>query len=936
MTRLRPCGTLSGPPRRPSPVSEANASPEPAAYQPAAVESAAQRFWDQTRAFEVGERPDRPKFYCLSMLPYPSGALHMGHVRNYTIGDVISRYQRMTGKNVLQPMGWDAFGLPAENAAIRNGTAPAKWTWANIEHMRGQFKSLGYAIDWSREFATCSPDYYVHEQRMFVRLMKKGLAYRRNSVVNWDPVDKTVLANEQVIDGKGWRSGATVEKREIPQWFLKITDYAQELLDGLDALPGWPDPVKTMQRNWIGRSEGLEFSFQVDGQDERLPVYTTRPDTLMGVTFISIAGEHPLAIKAAASNPELAAFLDELKQGGVSEADIEAQEKRGMATGLWAIHPVTGEDVPIYVANFVLMGYGTGAVMAVPAHDQRDWEFAKAYGLPVRPVIVPAAVRDALREVIGDVAVDADPFQAALAGGSVDVYDTAAAVAVVREYLDGIEQGGAYVERGYLINSGEYSGMDFDAAFDALARRFEAEGIGRRKVNFRLRDWGVSRQRYWGCPIPVIYCESCGAVPVPEDQLPVVLPEDVADAFANPGVVHSPIKSDPEWRRTTCPGCGKPAERETDTFDTFMESSWYYARYTSPGAADMVDGRANYWTPVDQYIGGIEHAILHLLYFRFYHKLLRDEGLVGSDEPATNLLTQGMVIAETYWRASDNGGRDWFNPAEVEVERDDKGRITGARLKADGLPVNIGGVEKMSKSRNNGVDPQAMIDRYGADTVRLFSMFASPPELSLEWNEAGVEGMTRFLRRLWAQVQRHAEGGRADAFDAAAATPAQKALRRQLHETIQKVGDDYGRRHAFNTAIAAVMELLNAVAKSDEASANGRALRQEAFEAIVLMLNPITPHASHALWQLLGHPETLLEDQPFPRPDPAALVREAVTLAVQVNGKLRGTIEVAVDAAREAIEAQALAEPNVQAFLAGLAVRKVIVVPGKIVNVVAG
>ena len=904
-------------------MTETAASPDPAAYQPAAVEAAAQRFWEQTRAFEVKEDPGRPKYYCLSMLPYPSGALHMGHVRNYTIGDVISR-------NVLQPMGWDAFGLPAENAAIRNKVAPAQWTYRNIEHMRAQLKSLGYAIDWTREFATCRPEYYVHEQRMFVRLMKKGLAYRRNAVVNWDPVDQTVLANEQVIDGRGWRSGALVEKREIPQWFLRITDYAQELLDALDRLPGWPEAVKTMQRNWIGRSEGLEIDFRVDGEDEPLTVFTTRPDTLMGVTFISIAGEHPLAKKAARNNPELAAFLEELRKGGVSEAELETQEKRGMATGLWAIHPVTGEDVPIYVANFVLMGYGTGAVMAVPAHDQRDWEFAKAYGLPVRPVVVPVAVRDALREIVGDVGRDVDPFQAALSGGRVDAYDTSAAVAVVRDYLEGIEQRGAWTERGILVNSGEYDGLDYDGAFAALAERFESQGIGRRKVNFRLRDWGVSRQRYWGCPIPVIYCPDCGAVPVPEDQLPVVLPEDVQ--FMG---VQSPIKADPEWRRTTCPECGKPAERETDTFDTFMESSWYYARYTSPGAQDMIDGRANYWLPVDQYIGGIEHAILHLLYFRFYHKLLRDAGLVDSDEPAVNLLTQGMVIAETFYRENPDGSKDWINPADVDVERDEKGRVVGARSKLDGQPVKIGGVEKMSKSKNNGVDPQAMIERYGADTVRLFSMFAAPPELSLEWNEAGVEGMARFLRRLWTQVHRHAAGGPAGAFDATAATPAQKALRRQLHETIQKVGDDYGRRHSFNTAIAAVMELLNAVAKFDDASDNGRALRQEAFEAMVLMLNPITPHICHALWQVLGHPETLLEDVPFPQPDPAALQREAVTLAVQVNGKLRGTIEVAVDASREAIEAQVLAAPQVQPYLSGATVRKVIVVPGRVVNIVA-
>jgi leucyl-tRNA synthetase len=949
-------------------------SAEPSAYDPKTVEPAAQRYWDETRAFEVGEDASKPKYYCLSMLPYPSGALHVGHVRNYTIGDVISRYQRMTGKNVLQPMGWDAFGLPAENAAIKNATAPAKWTYANIDHMRAQLKTMGYAIDWSREFATCRPDYYVHEQRMFVRLMKKGLAYRRNSVVNWDPVDQTVLANEQVIDGRGWRTGALVEKREIPQWFLKITDYAQELLDGLDALDGWPDSVKTMQRNWIGRSEGLEIQFKVDGEDAPLPVFTTRPDTLMGVTFISIAGEHPLALKAAQGNPELAAFLAELRRGGVSEAEIEAQEKRGMATGQWAIHPVTGEDVPIYVANFVLMGYGTGAVMAVPAHDQRDWEFAKAYGLPVRPVIVPDGVRDALREIGHDVAVDADPLQAALSGSTVDAFDTAAAVSMVREYLDAIQQQAAFTGRGTLVNSGEYSGMDFDAVFDALAARFEAEGRGARKVNYRLRDWGVSRQRYWGCPIPVVYCGSCGAVPVPEDQLPVVLPEDVADAFSRPGVVHSPIKADPAWRRTTCPQCGAAAERETDTFDTFMESSWYYARYTSPGAKDMVDARAKHWLPVDQYIGGIEHAILHLLYFRFYHKLLRDEGLVPGDEPATNLLTQGMVVAETYYRESQDGRREWINPADVEVRRDERGHVAGATLRADGEPVSIGGIEKMSKSKNNGVDPQAMVARYGADTVRLFSMFAAPPTMSLEWNEAGVEGMARFLRRFWREVVTHAsqpdhpaiktpanslpplageyaegrrgraEGARgsaagatgsaAGAIDPAALTPAQKTLRRQLHETIQKVGDDYGRRHSFNTAIAALMELLNHVAKFDDMSDQGRAVRHEALEAMVLLLNPVTPHVCHALWQALGHGEQLLEDVPFPRADPDALVRDAVTLAVQVNGKLRGTIEVGTDTPRDAIEAAALAEPNAAKFIGEGQVRKVIVVPGKIVNIV--
>lgn len=877
-------------------------TPDPHAYDPKAVEAAAQAHWRQARAFEVHEDPSRPKYYCLSMLPYPSGALHMGHVRNYTIGDVITRHRRMLGYNVLQPMGWDAFGLPAENAAIKNHTAPAKWTYANIEHMRAQLQSMGYAIDWTREFATCRPDYYRWEQLMFTRLFKQGIVYRRNSVVNWDPVDQTVLANEQVVDGRGWRSGAIVEKREIPQWFLKITAYAQELLDGLDTLPGWPDAVKTMQRNWIGRSEGLEIRFEVPGH-EALTVFTTRPDTLMGASYVAIAAEHPLALAAAKGDPALAAFLDECKHGGVSEAELETQEKKGRDTGLKAIHPLTGEPLPVWVANFVLMGYGTGAVMAVPGHDQRDFEFAHKYSLPIRQVIT---LRTPLPPHLApDISYDASTWK--------DWYADKANPAAM------------------LVNSGEMDGMTPKQAFEFLAVKFEHEGKGQRRVNFRLRDWGVSRQRYWGCPIPVIYCDKCGAVPVPEDQLPVVLPENVA--FTG---MQSPIKADPEWRKTTCPQCGGAAERETDTFDTFMESSWYYARYTSPGANGLVDQRANYWLPVDQYIGGIEHAILHLLYFRFYHKLMRDAGMVQSDEPAQNLLCQGMVVADTYFRDNPDGSKDWINPAEVEVHRDDRGRPLEAVLRADGQPVLIGATEKMAKSKNNGVDPQTMVDKYGADTVRLFSMFAAPPEQSLDWNESGVEGMSRFLRRLWTQVHRHVAQGRPGPLDASALSPAAAALRRQVHETIQKVGDDYGRRHTFNTAIAAVMELLNALAKYDEPSANASALRQEAFEAIVLLLNPITPHASHALWQQLGHAEATLEDLAFPVADPAALVRNSVTLAVQVNGKLRGTIEAPVDAAREAIEQAALAEPNVARFLEGATVRKLIVVPGKIVNIVAG
>ncbi|HZP66441.1 MAG TPA: leucine--tRNA ligase [Rudaea sp.] len=898
-------------------------------YDFAAVEAAAQKFWNDTRAFEVKEDPAKPKYYCLSMLPYPSGALHMGHVRNYTIGDVISRYQRMNGKNVLQPMAWDAFGLPAENAAIKNNTAPAKWTYANIDHMREQLKSLGYAIDWSREFATCRPEYYVHEQRMFVRLFKQGLAYRKKSVVNWDPVDQTVLANEQVIDGRGWRTGALVEKREIPQWFLKITAYADELLHGIDALPGWPDSVKTMQRNWIGRSEGLEIRFAVEGTDEHITVFTTRPDTLMGATFVSIAAEHPLAHRVAASNAKIAAFVEECRHGGTAEAELETQEKKGIETGLHAIHPVTGEKLPIWIANFVLMGYGTGAVMGVPGHDERDWEFATKYDLLIKMVIVSDAVRDAIAELGREAAANADPMSAALGESHpLDVVEAPGALALLEEFERRIVTEAPFCDYGTLVNSGEYDGLDYRGAFDALAARFEREGRGARRVNYRLRDWGVSRQRYWGCPIPIVYCPKCDAVPVPEDQLPVVLPENVK--FMG---VQSPIKADPAWRKTTCPQCGGPAERETDTFDTFMESSWYYARYTSPGAAEMVDARANYWLPVDQYIGGIEHAILHLLYFRFYHKLMRDAGMVRSDEPATNLLCQGMVIAETFYREQADGSREWINPADVEVQRDEKARIVGAVAKADGKPVSIGGVEKMSKSKNNGVDPQTMVDKYGADTVRLFSMFAAPPDYSLDWREAGVEGMARFLRRLWRDVHVHVGQPDHPEVDPAALTPGQKALRRQTHETIAKVSDDFGRRYAFNTAIAALMELLNALGKFDDMTDQGRAVRHEAFESIVLLLNPITPHICHALWHALGHDEPIIE-RGWPKADPRALAKDAVTLAVQVNGKLRAQIEVAVDASREQVENAALSHADVAKYVAGATPKKIIIVPGKIVNIV--
>ncbi|HEX4872226.1 MAG TPA: leucine--tRNA ligase [Nevskiaceae bacterium] len=863
-------------------------------YDPAAVEAAAQQFWQTHRSYEVSETPGRETFYCLSMFPYPSGKLHMGHVRNYTLGDVIARYQRMLGKNVLQPMGFDAFGLPAENAAIANGVAPAAWTYANAEYMRGQLNRLGFGYDWSRQVVTCTPAYYRWEQLLFTRLMKKGLVYRRNSVVNWDPVDQTVLANEQVIDGRGWRSGALVERKEIPQWFVRITAYAQELLDGLDQLPGWPDSVKTMQRNWIGRSEGLEFRFEVPGQAP-LTVYTTRPDTLMGVTYLAVAAEHPLAQQAAAGNPALAAFLQEAVRSGVAEAEMETMEKRGMPLGIDAIHPLSGERVPVWAANFVLMGYGTGAVMAVPGHDERDHAFALKYGLPIRQVVALPGL-------------DYDPGR----------------------WQD------AYADKLHpqmrLVNSGELDGLDYRAAFDHLARRFEAEGRGRRKINYRLRDWGVSRQRYWGCPIPVIYCPRCEAVPVPEDQLPVVLPEEVA--FTG---VQSPIKADPAWRQTRCPQCGGPAERETDTFDTFFESSWYYARYCSPGAQTLVDERARHWLPVNQYIGGVEHAILHLLYFRFFHKLMRDEGFVPGDEPALNLLTQGMVVAPTFYRLGADGKKQWINPAEVTLEHDERGQVQRARHLGDGGEVHIGGTEKMSKSKNNGVDPQTLIDRYGADTVRLFSMFAAPPEASLEWNEAGVEGASRFLKRLWKAVHAHLALtqtlGPPPALERAALSPAQKALRAKLHETIQKVGDDYGRRQQFNTAIAAVMELMNAVGRFEDASPQGRALLQEVWEAVVRMLAPVAPHLTHVLWQALSGREDLL-DQPFPRADPAALQRDELQLVVQVNGKLRGQITVAAGASQAEIIAAALADEAVQKHLAGQTPKKQIVVPGKLVNLV--
>ncbi|MBS4151487.1 leucine--tRNA ligase [Pseudomonadota bacterium DY0742] len=863
-------------------------------YLPREIEAAAQAQWEANKSFEVSEEPGKDTFYCLSMFPYPSGKLHMGHVRNYTIGDVIARYQRMQGKNVLQPMGWDAFGMPAENAAMKNQVAPAKWTYENIAYMKAQLKSLGLAIDWSREVTTCKPDYYRWEQWLFTRLFEKGVIYRKNGTVNWDPVDQTVLANEQVIDGRGWRSGALIEKREIPMYYFKITAYADELLESLDELDGWPEQVKTMQRNWIGKSRGMEISFPYDvasiGSEGVMKVFTTRPDTLMGATYVAVAAEHPLATLAAQNNPELQAFIDECKRGGVAEADIATQEKKGLATSLRVQHPLTGELLPVWVANYVLMNYGEGAVMAVPAHDERDFEFASKYGLPIKPVVRTSA---------GD--ETPAPWQ------------------------------DAYGEHGQLINSGIYDGLDFEGAFDAIEVALQKKGLGQARTQFRLRDWGISRQRYWGCPIPIIHCDSCGDVPVPEDQLPVVLPEDVV-----PDGAGSPLAKMPEFYECSCPKCGAPAKRETDTMDTFVESSWYFARYASPNYDQgMVDpAAANHWLPVDQYIGGIEHAILHLLYARFFHKLMRDEGLVSSNEPFKNLLTQGMVVAETYYRTLENGGKDWFNPADVEVERDAKAKVIGARLKTDGQPVEIGGTEKMSKSKNNGVDPQAMIDAYGADTCRLFMMFASPPDMSLEWSDSGVEGASRFLRRVWRLAHAHVSAGLPGTLDLATLNDEQKAVRRAIHLAIRQASTDVGQHHKFNTAIAQVMTLMNVLEKAPTASEQDRALLQEGLETVALLLAPITPHICHELWQQLGKPGAIIDAQ-WPKVDESALVQDSLTLVVQVNGKLRGQIEVPASASREEVEAAARGNENVLRFTEGLTIRKVIVVPGKLVNIVA-
>ncbi|TLY99687.1 MAG: leucine--tRNA ligase, partial [Gammaproteobacteria bacterium] len=849
-------------------------------YDPAAVERAAQQYWDERRAFEVREDATRPKFYCLSMLPYPSGRLHMGHVRNYTIGDVLARYLRMQGYNVLQPMGWDAFGLPAENAAISNGVPPARWTRENISHMRAQLKSLGFAIDWRRELATCDPDYYRWNQWLFLRMLERGIAYRKTGVVNWDPVDQTVLANEQVIDGRGWRTGAPVEKREIPMYYLAITRYAQELLEALDTLGDWPERVRVMQANWIGRSEGCDIAFpyapdtvRATGGAGALKVFTTRADTLFGATFMAIAAEHPVALAAARHDPALAAFIDECRRGGVTEAALATQEKKGRPTGLHVLHPLSGAPLEIWVANYVLMAYGEGAVMGVPAHDERDFEFALRNALPV--VTVVRSGSGAYQEVRA-------PWIP------------------------------AYAEVGITVNSAQFSGLTFQAAVDAIAAALEQKGLGSKRVQYRLRDWGISRQRYWGCPIPIIHCGACGAVPVPDEQLPVVLPEDlVPDGGGNP------LARCAAFYECGCPKCGQPARRETDTMDTFVDSSWYFMRYACPGAPAMVDARVDYWLPVDQYIGGIEHAILHLLYARFWTKVMRDLHLLGFGEPFTRLLTQGMVLNHIYSYQAAGERKRYFNPAEVDTRRGPDGTEVHEVLTADlgTVPVTHEGLGKMSKSEGNGVDPEGLIERFGADTARLFMMFASPPEQTLEWSDEGVQGASRFIRRLWHAVYEHVAAGPAAALKASALTGAQRELRRTAHQALAKATDDIGRRRNFNTAIAAIMELLNALGRFGDPSAQGRAVRQEALRIAVLVLAPITPHVCHALWQALGSTSALVDER-WPAPDAAALAQESCEIVVQVNGKLRGRISVAVDADEAAVRAAALADAQVRRFLA--------------------
>jgi leucyl-tRNA synthetase len=871
-----------------------------ASYDPAAVERAAQEYWQERRAFEVREDPSQAKFYCLSMLPYPSGRLHMGHVRNYTIGDVLARYLRMHGYNVLQPMGWDAFGLPAENAAISNGVPPAKWTRENIAHMRTQLKSLGFAIDWSREVATCDPQYYRWNQWLFLRMRERGLAYRKSGVVNWDPVDQTVLANEQVIDGRGWRTGALVEKREIPMYYLAITRYAEELLHALEELTEWPERVRVMQANWIGRSEGCDIAFPYAadavaavGSEGALRVFTTRADTLFGVTFMAIAPEHPLALAAARGSASLGAFIEECRRGAVNEAELATQEKRGMATGLHVLHPFTGEPLEVWVANYVLMAYGEGAVMGVPAHDERDFEFALRNRL--RVVTVVRSESGAYEEVRA-------PWNA------------------------------AYAEYGVTVNSGEFSGLTFSAAVDAIAAGLEKRGLGAKRVQYRLRDWGISRQRYWGCPIPIVHCEGCGEVPVPDEELPVVLPENlVPDGSGNP------LAKSASFYECRCPKCGAPARRETDTMDTFVDSSWYFMRYACADASQMVDQRVGYWLPVDQYIGGIEHAILHLLYSRFWTRVMRDLGLVRFDEPFTRLLTQGMVLNDIYSYEGPDGRKRYVNPADVDTRRSSDGREVYETVTGDSgtVVVTHEGLGKMSKSSGNGVDPQLLVERFGADTARLFTMFASPPEQTLDWSDDGVQGAARFIRRLWSAVYEHvsAGDGPAPALAFEALDAPQRELRRAAHQALAKATDDIGRRRNFNTAIAAVMELLNSIQRFNDASPQGRAVRQEALSLAVRILAPVTPHVCHALWQALGFTSPLVDER-WPQPDPKALERQTHSLVVQVNGKLRAHISVPVDADEAAVRAAALADEHVRRFVGDKAVRRVIVVPGKLINVV--
>ena len=864
-------------------------------YQASAIEPNVQQDWEARKVFKVADTCEGKHRYILSMFPYPSGRLHMGHVRNYTIGDVISRFHRLKGETVLQPMGWDAFGLPAENAAIAHQVAPAKWTFENIAYMRDQLKKLGLSVDWDREFATCTPEYYHWEQWLFVQLYKKGLIYRKLSTVNWDPVDQTVLANEQVENGRGWRSGALVEKRDIPMYYFRITDYAQELLDDLDTLKeGWPQQVLTMQRNWIGRSQGMEITFPSANPElyaDDLTVYTTRGDTLMGVTYVAVAAEHPMALQAAENNPTLKAFIEECRMGSVAEADLAVAEKKGMATGLFVKHPVTGEAVPVWIANYVLMSYGSGAVMAVPAHDERDFEFANKFGLNIKQVIDAKGADDA-------------------------------------EFSSTQWQEWYGSKEGTLVNSAEFDGLTFQAAFDALIAKLEPQQLANTKVQFRLRDWGVSRQRYWGCPIPMINCETCGQVPVPEEQLPVILPTDVV-----PDGSGNPLNKMPEFYQTSCPCCGADARRETDTLDTFVESSWYYARYASP---DFKGGlvkpeAAQSWLPVNQYIGGVEHAILHLLYARFFHKLMRDEGVVQGNEPFANLLTQGMVLADTFYREAESGKKTWFNPADIILEKDDKGRVLSAKYSGDGQEVVVGGQEKMSKSKNNGIDPQAIIEQYGADTARVFMMFAAPPDQSLEWSDAGVEGAHRFLKRVWRLATGFLEKGHAAAsIDMSNVSKPAQDLRRKTHETIQKVGDDIERRHAFNTAIAAQMELLNSINKFEAQDDNDVAVERDAIVTLLTLLAPFAPHLSQTLLAEFG---IELTSALFPSVDTSALTRNTQTIVVQVNGKLRGKLEVAVDISKDDILAQAKALPEVQQFLTG-PTKKEIVIPNKLVNLV--